>query len=298
MYCDETGHGRYRGIGVLSGSQKGLHALRAILAPLCGRHPIEWKKIRNSGRASVAKSLVNAVVDAARSGAIRVDVLLWDTEDRRHAVPDRDDRKNLGIMYYHVLKHVAASWSGAAVWGFYPDRLSCMDWDTLVDCLRHAPLERKRSLRTPVIFDLGGIRLSLGDFNQTDCSIDPLLQVADIFAGMGRESRDHSSELAKCMQLLRRIDDPTGQMGFAFGPSPEDLETVTSEGLRHKLSVIAHLKHVCGIHRFGLSLRDGYLRTYRRSTPVNYWWWKSQHPLDRAPTKQTRIAEARRPGPP
>lgn len=69
-------------------------------------------------------------------------MITWDTQDSRHTVPNRDDIKNLQIMYYNLLKNKMQHWGNRLNWEFYPDQLSQIDWPEFNSYLENTNLSK------------------------------------------------------------------------------------------------------------------------------------------------------------
>ncbi|HEX9122299.1 MAG TPA: hypothetical protein VF984_02915 [Actinomycetota bacterium] len=93
---------------------------------------LSWKDLKGARERLAALKIVEAAIDEASVGNLRVDVLMWDIEDARHGgVRGRDDVANLGRMYHHLFVNVLRSkWPDGSTWSFHPDEHSQVDWST------------------------------------------------------------------------------------------------------------------------------------------------------------------------
>lgn len=99
----------------------------------------KWKKVNGAKERFAALKLCDFAVEYAYQGILRIDVLIWDTEDARHKVLLRDEIANLQRMYYHLFKNVLRlRWLSDAVWQLYPDEHTAMDWEIVQDFLEYA----------------------------------------------------------------------------------------------------------------------------------------------------------------
>ena len=107
-YSDESGvpNQRYQAIGVVSGPDADLGELKESLQGCLDRavpRELKFAGVRGDSRRSrCAGGFVELAVEFVRARRIRVDVLVWDLQDSRHAIPGRDDIACLERMYYHV----------------------------------------------------------------------------------------------------------------------------------------------------------------------------------------------------
>jgi len=108
----------------------------------------------------------------------------------RHAIRDRDDIANLGIMYYRVLTHTARQWKNVD-WHFHPDTNPEINWQDIASFLSKTPLLPSTTFLSS-LFDLERDIQSI-EFNEiepTDSLGESLVQLADLFTGMTRFSRE------------------------------------------------------------------------------------------------------------
>ena len=82
-------------------------------------------------------------VDFAGQGKIRIEILVWDIYDSRHAIQGRDDIANLERMYYRILVWAARQWNHAE-WNFFPDQNSQINWGDIARYLNRTQLARAK----------------------------------------------------------------------------------------------------------------------------------------------------------
>jgi len=115
-YSDESGifDKRYQAIGIVSGERENISNLWSELKQVLinkGVKEIKWEQVRtHRPKIEVAGLFIQKAVEFAVKRLIRIDVLLWDTQDERHSVIGRDDQANLEYMYYKILKHISERW--------------------------------------------------------------------------------------------------------------------------------------------------------------------------------------------
>lgn len=206
-FSDESSHnqGRYRGLGLLTIQNTNLDRTRARLIDLLtgsAIREIKWQKVRDARGRFAALKLFHYALSAIRNGELRIDVMTWDIQDQRHAIPRRDDTQNLHRMYYHLFRNVMkVRWPDEAIWQLYPDENTAIDWNSVTEILSNA------STRTESVDDLFSpsplkIRLKR-DFRiqriiPTQSHLEPFVQLADLFVGIGVYSRTQ----LRCLQRL------------------------------------------------------------------------------------------------
>jgi hypothetical protein len=282
-YSDESHYnvGRYRSVALVSiletHSEKCDLQLRKILE-INNVSEFAWKDLRSANVRKVAIEWLPIVFDLACQRNLRVDVLCWDTHDRRHNVPGRDDIKNLHRMYYHLLRNVLTKrWPNEFDWIICPDEQSALRWGSLRAFLEYSREGRtgSKNIFTGLSYtdEFHGLR-----FEPQRSHEKPLVQVADLFAGVMIFSCEHFERfLCAIHQRQSRMFD-----------SPPVKLTV---GDRERCQVLDHLDRLCKKHSFGVSLRTKKrLQTFDPDDPArsfNFWWYESQYSDDRAPTRKS-----------
>jgi len=243
----------------------------------------KWKSLKGSEEREAAKELCRFAVDQACKGALRVDVLIWDTEDSRHKVPLRDDIANLQRMYYHLFRNVLRlRWPNDAIWRLHPDEHTAMDWDTVQDCLESVStrVEMERSLFTQGTFR-PRLRSEFGieQIQPVPSSQHSLLQLADLFAGLAVFSREKFPKYQEWLSIS------SAQMPLMSHAQPADTSFSRSE--KERFQVLSEFNQMCKQRKLGVSLesKEG-LWTPDPRNPINFWPYEPQHPEDKAPTRK------------
>lgn len=291
-FSDEShwNKGRYRSLGLVTMPRKSFAELERTLARLLdesGVSEFKWEKLSGARERFAAIKMCEFVVDAACRGNLRLDVLVWDIEDSRHKVPQRDDVANLQRMYYHLFKYVLRTrWPDGSIWALYPDENTAMNWDSVRDYLDRADTEIQvyGDLFTGGKFRLRLIKeFQIYETKPVSSACNPLLQLADLFAGLAVFSREHYDALAQW-----RKERETQLTLFASEDDDGAGETKTvSRSIRERCYVLDLFDKLCKSRKLGVSLKtERGLRTFDHSKPINFWPYTPQHPLDKAPTKR------------
>lgn len=240
----------------------------------------KWNKVSSAKYRFAAEKIISTVFSALAD--IRVDTIIWDNQDSRHVIEGRDDAENRVRMYYHLLSTVLSKrWLVKGVtWEWRPDHQSSIDWDVLRDCLCN-----KKHKKTADLFQQNPDfeRVKILTPTPVASHDNPLIQVADLFAGIGAYSWDCfetfcSWEEGQRNQLQPRL--------FEIGDGGKAQEKLTlSEQERFK--IINHLKRKAGDYRLSLSFRSsGGFSTRRPDSRINFWRYLPQRPEDTAPQKK------------
>ncbi len=107
IYTDESSSesGRFKSICAISGLNDSLRELENKLKEKINSYrllELKFSKVKtHSPKIKCTKDFVSLAIDYASSGKIRVDAIIWDLHDSRHAVQGRDDKENFEKTYFH-----------------------------------------------------------------------------------------------------------------------------------------------------------------------------------------------------
>ncbi len=280
VYSDESGcfTERYQAIGIVSGQKIVLSQLSSKLMKILIDKNITELKFSNvrthSPKIKAAKEFIKLGIEFAGLKKIRVDVLVYDTQDSRHSVRGRDDVANLERMYYKVLRHISERW-GQIDWEFYPDEQSAINWQEITTFLNRTKMPRHKP-NILSLFEQEKLKINFKKVEQLKSHKEPLIQFADIFAGIASFSRENGEE---CLDWIKSQQDKNQLPLF-----PEETKKVEepSQVKRNRFELIWELKK----YRLRISLKSrGYLWTREPSNPINFWNYEPQHEKDKAPTR-------------
>lgn len=280
VFSDESRHteGRYRSLAAVSVPAGDVVALTERLqeALRVDRHgELKWTNVRRGWNRDRAIAVVDILLAHVAKG-IRADVLTWDTHDRRHDVPNRDDVANYERMFFHLHRVLMGRRGAQSRWHIRPDEQVNIDWDTIKQCLTSRGTWRSRRDMATLSAEFRHFVPTVLTFREADSAATPLCQLADLLAGMAAYTR------TKPDLVRRRIDEP-GEQRTLF---ENDDQAAPGRADRHRFRVISHLYWQCKARRLGVSLREhGYLRTRDPAMPINFWHYEPQHYGDKAPTR-------------
>jgi len=239
---------------------------------------LKWGRICGRNEICAAKIVCEFAIKKACAKQLRIDVLAWDIQDKRHNVRGRDDIANLQIMYYHIFRNVLRTrWTSEAVWKLYPDENTAIKWQTVQDCLKRAG---KRPVGHQLFKDTLRHEFRLEEIQPVNSRQHPLLQLADLFAGMAVFSREKFDEYQQW------LNNQSGQ-GKLFGNNNHT--SSLSRSSRERFKILYEFDSICKDYKLGVSLRQKHgLWTADPKNPINFWMYEPQHPEDKAPVKQRR----------
>lgn len=281
-YSDETHHnfGRFKGIAVISASlDEATLASREVgtLLAEVNLSELKWEKLRT------ARDRVGALKIAElffrKLDVLRADILTWDIEDSRHRLHGRDDVENMHRMYHHLLKDVLRKrWPTGAKWRLYPDQQDSIDWERVHDILDNAGTvaQFQSELSKPLTFRLQLKRdFSVVQVVPSQSHVEPLIQLADLMAGMAAFSRTHIDTYRAWKRQA------SGQTSLFDLPIEK-----FSRGEQEKCAFLANFKDRC--RKLGLSVSlnsTNGLRTHDQRGALNFWHYEPQRQSDKAPTR-------------
>ncbi|MGE0028391.1 MAG: DUF3800 domain-containing protein [Thermoleophilia bacterium] len=236
---------------------------------------LKWKKLKSARDRMAAQKVLRAFCARADRGEVRADTLIWDFNDSRHAIRGRDDHENLGRIYYHLCMAVLRDrWPAGGIWSVYPDEFAQMAWDELAQILRHQGF--KVGLQFGRILDAPANGFQVQEIKPLVSADEPLVQVADLFAGMAVYSR-------ASYEKLEAWERDNGQMGLFDDGNPVTLNARD----RERWVIIDELKRIADARKWGVSLSSTRGLESRDPTRgrANFWFYVPQHELDKAPVK-------------
>lgn len=287
IYSDESSseNKRYQSICCISGYCGALteltNSLRNVIT-IKNVAELKFSKIRtHKSKIEAGEKFIELAVKYAASGKIRIDVLTYDLQDSRHTVSGRDDIKNLEIMYYKLLRHCCEKWNKYD-WEFYPDENSAYNWVAIKDYLNSTKLPRKEAGLLKLFLD-ERINLNFTKVEQKKSHAEPLIQLADLFAGFSWFSILSGEE---CLSFIEK--EINKYQGFLFEESENKTENYAKVKVNRFL-LIKRLYDLCKENKLGVSLKTNKrLYTPNPNNPINFWKYEPQGEYDKAPTRKTK----------
>lgn len=287
-YSDESyiTDSRYRSIAVVSLACEQEEELNEKIASInreSGIKEFKWNKLRQARDRFAAIKLLDLSIEYACDGKLRIDVLVWDTQDSRHSVYGRDDIQNLQRMYYHVYKNILQRrWSRNGRWRLFPDENSTLDWHSMQVFLSMAVTSSKIAenlFKESELFGWLYTEFLVTEISEA-CSSEALLcQLADLYAGLGVFSR---SAFSKYLQWEAKQNQ---QLVFEAFLDERDQGEPISNRDRERFRIIEYLNELCKRHKLGVAFKSSYgFKTYSPTQPINFWNYDPQRITDKAPT--------------
>lgn len=281
IFSDESGHDGANNIGAIcaiSGRRETLLKLHNELKKVLEKYKrseIKFHDVTGVDKLVLGKEFINIGLNYIALRKIRVHITVWDKTDSRHQIPGRDDIANLCIMYYHTIKQIHKDWNGIENWLFYPDHQSEIEWEEdLVKYLKNTP-----KYKTPNLFDINNNLVDFPNYLRTegkDSKEMMVIQLADLFAGIVRTSRDKSKEYES---FTYKIPE---QYSLFFSESPK-----ISRNLKPKLQLMKYFKDSADKKSLGVNFTmNKYFTVFNKKQNLFILHYEPQGNYDKAPVKK------------
>ena len=280
-FSDESGYtkGRYRSIGMISMPINEYKPLKEEFMEIVSSHGksiknFKWGKLKNKTMQSGISEVINLALKKSIENKIRIDVLTWDIEDSSHDIVHRDDVANLARMYFHVFKNVLERrWENESIWDLFPDQNSAINWDLLEDILFNNGFHTLKDSKSFIGFEMFTKSVNI---KESSTSSTPLIQLADIFAGMGRYSWES-------YEKFEEWDIINNGQSLLF--PPKEVVKISNTD-KYRCPILKQVSKTCKSKKLQLSFNStkGFYSN-NPNKPINFWLYKPQTEKDKAPTK-------------
>lgn len=292
IYSDESSSpdNRYWTLGAVSGEENSIKHLRGTLQTVLketGVAEVKFEEIRtHSTKIKAAAKFIEAGILEAANKNIRIDVLLWDVQDSRHSIIGRDDIANFGRMYYKMIRHIGRKWD-IQRWFFYPDALSSVNWLDISQCLNKTTLEKYPSELLDFFRNKGQL-FFVREVRPQESHKEPIVQLADIFAGFGWFSKVKGTEFLKWREHINRQSSPVFSW---FDDNCENFSGLKGTIL-NRFKLLRTIDTLCKKYKLGVSMKSyKQLLTFDHDKPINFWNYEPQTDMDKAPVKSGKRNE-------
>jgi hypothetical protein len=198
-YSDESGindEDRYTSVSIVSGKEIILNNLREKLAKEVSDKGIKEAKFSkitgySSPKTQAARAFIKiAINDFTAFRKIRIDTITRDNQSY-------GNKPDLEHMYYCLLSHIVRQWKNTK-WDFYPDVNFKINWGEIVSFLNLTRLRKKA--KYPLLMELvlhENPLFQFGEVKQLRSIREPLIQLADLFAGLARFSHEQNIDCSR-----------------------------------------------------------------------------------------------------
>lgn len=280
-YSDESGINvgdRYTSVCVVSGEAEALNYLRDKLRETLRNNnvcEVKFSKIRRYGSpyTKAAVGFIGCVVnECAIYNRVRIDTMTTDNECLNGEDYDSVSEPDLMGMSYQVLSNVGRTW-GCTQWGFYPDENPRVNWSEWGSCLSMTSTLTAEWGEKPFIGRSDeDAQFEFSEVKELNSVEEPLIQVADLFAGMARFSHEDNGDRAEWVERSR--DATQGKLIESMARDKGNIP----RSRKGRYRVIGELYSLC--HRYGLYVSltgENDLRVWGTQSPINFWDYRRRY---------------------
>ena len=285
IFSDESGwdsDNRFGSLAKVSGSFDNTKQLNDVLKKILSTYnksELKFKDIKSNNSQRIANEFIDNAFQYLKSSRIKIHVLVWDKQDDRHNIQNWCDIENLKRMYYHNLKVLKEHWKIDTNWEFYPDEFTAIDWENdVTKYLNNRELISKENLQYNLFNEFKNVRIKYKKVAELESKRFPIIQLADLFAGLIRTSRAESETFYKWFSDKKLNGQP-----ILF---PTELDYIVSKSLQQKFEVMYEFKTKADTFKLGISLNEKkYFKTFNHRNNIFIWHYEPQSDFDKAPTK-------------
>jgi len=286
IFSDESGYdgdNRFASLAKVSGTYEHSLELHNKLKDILARHTkeeIKFKDVHSHKTKSIATEFLSTSFDFLNQSKIKIHVIVWDKLDSRHNIPNRCDIENLKRMYYHNMKALLKSWNTETSWSFYPDEFTAIDWENdIIKYIENTRLNPANDMQQKLFDVFRDVQFpTVKSVRELDSKDYPIIQLADLYAGLVRTSRAESDKYSLWHQLNALQCQPS-----LF---EEDLDVDVSKTLKPKFEVMREFHEKAKKYRLGVNFSDSkYFKTFHDKSNLSIWHYEPQSEFDKAPIK-------------
>jgi hypothetical protein len=286
IFSDESGwdsDNQYGSLAKVSGTYAHTLELHNALLEILNQHSkkeIKFKDINNFKTKKIAKEFLNTSFEFLNASKIKIHVIVWDKHDYRHKVQNRCDVENLKRMYYHNMKSLLKSWNTETNWHFYPDEFTAIDWQNdVVKYIENTRLYPENDIQQRLFEVFENVKFpTIKGVKELDSKEFPIIQLADLYAGLVRTSRMESENFSKwCYKQNEKLQPSLFE---------ENIEVEVSNSLRPKFEVMHEFKEKSKMYKLGVNFsKSNYFTTFHDKRNLSIWHYEPQSEYDKAPIK-------------
>lgn len=276
-FTDESNHsnGDYRSIALFEVHEDLIWEVQSRMLSILNKYNIKkissfkWKKIQNKNKSHALKELLKYLFPLFEENLIKIEIIIWNIYDSRHNIAGRDDTKNLSYMYDKLIKDfVNRNLKDNDHLYIYSDQIDSINWSELEEIIFNQNIGIKTYHES---FDIV-IESKKVHIQESTTKDDPLIQIADIFAGLAKSS---------FLDYDRYEIWLTPGQQTLFGPPKE-----VSNRDKYRFPVYKLIYEWGKNNKYGISLNStrGFV-SHDLESPVNFWLYDPKHEKDKAPRR-------------
>lgn len=278
VFTDESyvSNSRYRSLSAFSLKKSSYQDVVVSIQSILSESRVKefkWQKLKDVKYYFCAEKIIKYILESIKKYEIRIDTIVWDTQDSRHAIPGRDDLLNYERMFFHLLNNSMKKRPKNSSWYIYPDVRGGIDWNKIHDCLHN--VGKKQEYHKTLFGNFFDDPFYLiKEFQEKESHVEILIQIADLFSGLA---------VFSCVKYncYKNYLDSLLPSFFDHG---QEIKLSNREIYRCKL--LDFFNKECKKRKLGVSLENKcYLYTFNPKNPINFWHYEPQGKYDKAPTK-------------
>ena len=281
IFSDESGWNkdqRFGSLAKISGSYQNTKELNYELQSVLEKYQkneIKFHNIKGENYYNIATEFFTKGFEFLKKNKIKVHILVWDKHDKRHNVLGRSDVENLKRMYFHNLKVVKKHWGIDTKWSFFPDEFNQINWEEdVIKYFNNLQLLNHDPSQLNLFNEVRDIRIKYNNVKELQSVFYPIIQLADLFAGVIRTSRNESDKFytwySKSKDQYSLFDDE---------------EVDISKNMLPKYKTMKQFKLIADKNSMGVSINKlKYFKTFNNKNNIFIWHYEPQSELDKAPT--------------
>lgn len=282
IYLDESGFcsERFQSICAISGSNESLSIVENSLREILIKNNISDLHFSDVGTHSskliATDEFLLMAVEYVSNYDGRIDILLWDTQDERHSIFGRDDVANFHRMFYRLISFVARKYN-QTIWEVYPDENTSFNWNEIEFYLSNSRRNKWENI-IQTLFDEFNPFFKFEKITQVSSINEPIVQLADIFAGIGRFSVGCKDDY----KIWKSISNINQVSLFNDRGKAEQISKRTT----NRFKLMKNFSNYCKGCSLGVSLNtNNFLKTFDKRNPINFWHYEKKYEYDFAPTR-------------
>lgn len=231
----------------------------------------KWNKFNSKKKVNALKEFLEYLFGLMSRDIVHIITIIWDIHDSRHEILGRDDKENLSLMYYKLIKSFADDkLKNGDTLTIYPDQNNSIDWTLIEEILPKDGVYNTKELSFCTLC------LTKVFVKESNTSENALIQIADIFAGLARTSYEDYDKYDKWLNQSQQ----------SLFPDEEKKSIDISVKDKHRF-IIYQFIDVNSKHKsWSVSLKTNKgFRTYDKFKPLNFWFYIPQHEEDKAHLK-------------
>lgn len=272
-FSDESGYTneKYRSVGIVVMPNSLVNKINNKLTEILNKYEIssiksfKWREIKSGKKYEALKDFLEYLFPLINNNKIFITVLIWDISDSRHKIKRRDDNKNLSIMYYKLIKHIAKNnLKNNGELHLYVDNTNgIIDWNRFEKILYNDGITIPKQPIQELVktFTIAYKKVYIYESSTENKN---LIQIADIFSGLARTSY---LDYDKYKEWLNKEIKLSNREKYRF----QIYNLILKKNKEIKLNIT-------------LDNKKGFYTTNINSS-LNFWLYEPQGDYDKAPTK-------------